>query len=369
MKPLKSLSGILTRPIWATLFFVIALTVQACGPGAAPVANPDRGKPGSGGVALNGAGATFPYPIYSKWFDEFAKAKGAQINYQSIGSGGGIQQITQRTVDFGASDAPMTDEQLSSVQGTILHIPTVLGAVVVVYSLPDVPSGLRLSPEAVSGIFLGEITKWNDPRIVSDNPDLKLPDQAVVVVHRSDGSGTTNIFTDYLSTVSPSWKSKVGKGTSVNWPVGLGGKGNEGVAGQVKQSRWSIGYVELAYATQNKLAYASIKNRAGKFVAPTLEATSAAAAGVKIPDDLRFSIVDPAGEGSYPIAGATWILVYQEQTNQTKGKVLVDFLSWALTSGEGMAKDLQYAPLPAELLSKAQSKVKSITFQGQPIAP
>ncbi len=351
------------------LLLVVALVAVACGPSGTPAA-PGAIRPAtSGSVSLNGAGATFPFPLYSKWFDEYAKLTGTRINYQSIGSGGGIQQVTQRTVDFGASDAPMTDEQLAAVKGGMLHIPTVLGAVVVVYNLPNVPSGLKLAPGTVSGIFLGEITKWSDQRIVSDNPDLKLPDQAIAVVHRSDGSGTTNIFTDYLSTVSAAWKSKVGKSTSVNWPVGIGGKGNEGVAGQVKQTPGSIGYVELAYATQNKLPYAFIKNKAGKFVEPTLEATSAAASAVQIPDDLRFSMVDPAGEGSYPIAGATWILVYQEQTDQAKGKALADFLTWALTSGEGMAKDLQYAPLPQTLLSRAQGKVKSITYQGQPLAP
>lgn len=351
---------------------VTALVAEACAPAATSLApeakTPGATKPASfSGVSLNGAGATFPFPLYSKWFDEYAKATGAQINYQSIGSGGGIQQITQRTVDFGASDTPMTDDQLKAAPAKLTHIPTVMGAVAMVYNLPNIPSGMKLTPEAIAGVFLGEITKWSDPKIASANPDLRLPDLAVAVVHRSDGSGTTNIFTDYLSTVSPAWKSKVGKSTSVNWPVGIGSKGNEGVAGQVKQIPGAIGYVELAYAVQNKLPYAYIKNKAGKFVEPVVETITAAAAGPQIPDDLRFSMVDPSGDNSYPIAGATWLLVYQEQTDQVKGKVLVDLLTWALTSGEGMAKDLLYAPLPPDLLSRAQAKVKSITYQGQPL--
>lgn len=365
-----------------SLFFLASMLVlvtlalsfaAACAPTAAPSAPAGKTTTGAAtsdsfkGVSLNGAGATFPYPIYSKWFVEYAKATGAQINYQSIGSGGGIQQITQRTVDFGASDAPMTDDQLRAASAKLLHIPTVIGAVTVVYNLPNIPSGLKLTPEAVAGIFLGEITRWNEPPIALANPDVKLPDVAIVVVHRSDGSGTSNIFTDYLSSVSPSWSSKVGKGTSVNWPVGLGGKGNEGVAGQVKQTSGGIGYVELAYAVQNNLPYASIRNKSGKFIEPSIETTTAAAEGAEIPEDLRFSIVNPGSENGYPIAGATWLLVYEAQTNQVKGQVIADFLWWALHTGEGMAKDLLYAPLPAKLVSRAEGKVKSITYQGQPL--
>lgn len=353
--------------------FLVALVVALVAAACSPAATPPSGTAGSSfkGVSLNGAGATFPFPLYSKWLDEYAKITGAQINYQSIGSGGGIQQITQRTVDFGASDGPMTDDQLKAAPARLLHIPMVMGAEAIVYNLPGVSSGMKLTPEALADIFLGEITKWNDPKIASVNPDLKLPDQAIAVIHRSDGSGTTYIFTDYLSTVSPTWKSKVGKSTSVEWPAGLGGKGNEGVAGQVKQSPGGIGYVEMAYAVQNKLPYASLKNKAGKFVEPTVESTTAAAAGAlaQIPDDLRFSMVEPAGDTSYPIAGATWLLVYREQGDPVKGQVIVDFLNWALTSGQGMAKDLLYAQLPADLVAKAQAKVKSITYQGKPISP
>lgn len=368
---MKRTANTLFRRIGFLLALVVTLVAAACSPAAtSPVPSGTAGSSFKG-VSLNGAGATFPFPLYSKWFDEYAKLTGAQINYQSIGSGGGIQQVTQRTVDFGATDGPMTDDQLKAAPAKLLHIPMVMGAEAIVYNLAGISSGMKLTPEAVAGIFLGEISKWNDPKIASANPDLKLPDQAIAVVHRSDGSGTTYIFTDYLSSVSPTWNSKVGKSTSVEWPAGIGGKGNEGVAGQVKQSPGGIGYVELAYAVQNKLPYANIKNKGGKFVEPTVDSTTAAAAGAiaQIPDDLRFSMVDPAGDSSYPIAGATWILVYQEQSDQVKGRVIVDFLNWALTSGQGMAKDLLYAPLPSELASRAQAKVKTVTYLGKPISP
>lgn len=336
--------------------------------GAATAAPAVAEKPSGGlaGVNLTGAGATFPFPLYSKWIDLYEKQTGAKINYQSIGSGGGIKQITEKTVDFGGSDAPMSDEQLKEAKGEIMHIPTVLGAVVVIYNLPGIDKGLKLSPDNLAGIYLGEITKWNDAKITADNPELKLPDTAIVVVQRSDGSGTTSIFTDYLSSVSAIWKDKVGKGTSVKWPVGLGAKGNEGVSGQVKQSPNSIGYSELAYAFQNKLSYATIKNKAGKWVEPNLDSTSAAAAGAAAttPDDLRVSIVNPAGEASYPIAGYTWILVYKDQTDQKKGQALAEFLWWALHDGEASARELLYAPLPKEIVVKAESKVKAINYQG-----
>jgi len=332
--------------------------------------------PSSGGSAapvaattLTGAGATFPYPLYSKWFDVYQQKTGVKINYQSIGSGGGIQQITQRTVDFGASDAPMTDEQLAAAPGPLLHIPTVIGAVVVTYNVPGIGPGLKLTPEALASVFLGEVQKWNDPRIAQSNPGMSLPATDIAVVHRSDGSGTTNIFTDYLSAVSATWKSRVGKGTSVDWPVGLGGKGNEGVTGQVQQTPGAIGYVELAYAVQNKLPVASLQNQAGKFVDPTIESTTAAAAGAaaSMPDDLRVSIVNAAGAQSYPIAGFTYLLVYREQADAAKGKTLVDFLWWALHDGQAFAKDLLYAPLPTEVVRKAEAKIASITFQGKPL--
>jgi phosphate transport system substrate-binding protein len=343
--------------------------LAACrGEGVQPVRPPASGRPGQA-ISLTGAGATFPYPLYSKWFDVYEKQTGVRINYQSIGSGAGIRQIIERTVDFGASDAPMTDEQLAQAPGKILHIPTVLGAVVLTYNLPGVETRLNLTPDTVAGIFLGEITRWNDPRIARDNASARLPDSPIVAVYRSDGSGTTNVFTDYLSAISPAWKTRVGKGTSVNWPVGLGAKGNEGVTGQVKQLPGAIGYVELAYAVQNRLPYAFVQNQAGRFVEPTLDSTSAAAAGAaqSMPDDLRVSIVNAPGVESYPIAGFTYLLVYQEQADPAKGKALVDFLWWALHDGQQYARDLLYAPLPSEVIRKAEAKVTTITAQGRPL--
>ncbi len=327
-----------------------------------------------GGVAdaqmlMNGAGATFPYPIYSKWFDEYAKVdKSARFNYQSIGSGGGIRQISERTVDFGASDGPMSDEQIKKTPGELLHIPTVLGAVVVTYNLPGNPK-LRFTPDVLADIFLGKITKWNDTRIAAANPGIGLPDQPILVVHRSDGSGTTYIWTDYLSKVSEEWKTKVGRGTSVNWPVGLGGKGNEGVAGQVKNTPGSLGYVELAYAITNKLPFASIRNMAGRFVDPSIESTTAAAAGAAkdMPSDFRVSITNPPGENAYPVASFTWLLVYKDQRDQAKGKALVKFLEWAIHDGQKYAPALLYAPLPPQVVKMVEAKIQQITFQGRPL--
>ncbi len=349
----------------------LSLVLTACGSGgtAQPVQPPAAGGK-AGAITLTGAGATFPYPLYSKWFDVYEKQAGTRVNYQSIGSGGGIQQVTQRTVDFGASDAPMTDDQLKAAPAPLLHIPTVLGAVVVTYNVPGVEQGLKLAPDVLADIFLGRLTTWNDPRLAQANPGVTLPSTPIAVVHRSDGSGTTNIFTDYLSAVSPDWQQRVGKSTSVNWPVGLGGKGNEGVTGQVKQTPGAIGYVELAYAVQNKLPYAAVRNQAGQFVEPTLESTTAAAAGAaaSIPEDLRVSIVNAPGERSYPIAGFTYLLVYQQQADVAKGKALVDFLWWGIHDGEQYATDLQYAPLPAEVVQRAEAKVRSITdASGKPL--
>ena len=315
-----------------------------------------------GAVNLTGAGATFPYPLYTKWISEFGKAHpSVKINYQSIGSGGGIRQITEKTVDFGASDAPMNDEQIAKAQG-VVHIPTCLGAVVLTYNLEGVTSGLKLTPEIVAGMFLGKVKEWNDPAIAKENPDVKLPAKSIGTVHRSDGSGTTKIFVDYLSAVSPEWKSGPGTGTSVNWPGGLGAKGNEGVTGMVKSTPLSIGYVELAYAAQNKLPVAAIKNKSGKFVTPTEDSTTAAAAGAaaKMPDDLRISIVDVEGDEAYPISGFTYILLYQKQTDASHGKALVQFLDWSLRDGQKMTKDLNYAPLPAAVVEKASAKLKSV---------
>jgi len=311
-------------------------------------------------MMINGAGATFPYPIYSKWFDEYAKVDSSvRFNFQSIGSGGGQKQILAQTVDFGASDGPMSDDNLSKAPGKILHIPTVAGAVVLPYNLPGNPS-LKLDGNTVAGIYLGQIKKWNDPKITALNPGAKLPDQDIVVVHRSDGSGTTYIFTDYLSKVSGEWKQKAGNNTSVNWPAGIGGKGNEGVSGQVKQTPGAIGYVELIYALQNKMSYADVKNAAGQFIKPTIESVTAALATASIPDDFRFSMTNAPGNDAYPIAGATWLLVYQQQKDPAKGKKLVEFLKWAVTKGEGMAKDLNYAPLPNEVQQRVLKRIDEI---------
>ena len=314
-------------------------------------------------MMINGAGATFPYPIYSKWFDAYAKVDpSVRFNYQSIGSGGGQKQILSQTVDFGASDGPMSDENLAKAPGKILHVPTVAGAVVMVSNLPGNPA-LKLDGETIAGMYLGQIKKWNDPKLTALNPGAKLPDQDIVVVHRSDGSGTTFIFTDYLSKVSPEWKSKAGNNTSVNWPTGIGGKGNEGVSGQVKQTPGAVGYVELIYAIQNKMPYAEIKNAAGEFVKPTIESVTAALATAQIPEDFRFSMTNAPGKDAYPIAGATWLLVYQQQKDPAKGKKLVEFLKWAAKDGEKMAKNLDYAPLPENVQERVLKEVNDIKYQ------
>jgi phosphate transport system substrate-binding protein len=311
-------------------------------------------------MTINGAGATFPYPIYSKWFDEYAKVDpSVRFNYQSIGSGGGQKQILAQTVDFGASDGPMSDDNLAKAPGKILHIPTVAGAVVMTYNLPGNPA-VKLDSDTIAEIYLGQITKWNDPKLAANNPGANLPDQQIVVVHRSDGSGTTFIFTDYLSKISPDWKSKVGNNTSVNWPVGIGGKGNEGVAGLVKQTPGAIGYVELIYAVQNKMPYSDVKNAGGEFVKATLPSITAAMATAQIPDDFRFSITNAPGKEAYPICGATWLLVYEQQKDAAKGKKMVDFLKWALTKGESMAQQLEYAPLPDSLRDRALKRIDEI---------
>lgn len=320
---------------------------------------------------LTGTGATFPFPLYSKWFDVYARQTGVKVNYQSIGSGGGIRQIIERTVDFGASDGPMTDEELAKAPGKILHIPTVLGAVAVAYNLRNVPSGLNLDGAMVSDIYLGKITRWNDPRIAAANPGVKLPDTPILVVRRSDGSGTTYVFSDYLSSVSPEWKTKVGTGKALNWPVGIGAKGNEGVTGQVRNTPGAVGYVELAYAKQNKLATARIRNRGGQVVAPSIEGTSAAAAGAAktlTPDtDFRISIVNAPGVDAYPIASFTWVLVYQEQADRAKGKALVDLLWWVIHEGQQYAAPLDYAPLPEPVVQLVEQKLRTIVHQGQPL--
>lgn len=313
-------------------------------------------------MTINGAGATFPYPIYSKWFDEYAKVDpSVRFNYQSIGSGGGQKQILAQTVDFGASDGPMSDDNLAKAPGKLLHIPTVAGADVVAYNLPGNPV-LKLDPDAIAGVFLGQIKKWNDPKIAALNPGIKLPYQDIVVVHRSDGSGTTYIWTDYLSKISSEWKQKVGTNTSVNWPTGLGGKGNEGVAGQIKQTPGALGYVELIYAVQNKMPYADMKNASGEFMKASLESITAAMATAQIPDDFRFSMTNAPGKDAYPIAGATWLLVYEQQKDPMKGKKLVEFLKWAMKDGEKMARDLQYAPLPEKVQERVLKRVDEIKY-------
>jgi phosphate transport system substrate-binding protein len=320
-------------------------------------------------VNLNGAGATFPFPLYSKWMFEYNKVNpNIRINYQSIGSGGGIRQISDRTVDFGASDAPMTDEQLAKAPAKLVHIPTTLGAVVVTYELPGNPK-LKLTPEVLAGIYLGQITTWNDKRVVELNSGVNLPAQPITVAHRSDGSGTTAVFTDYLCKVSPTWNAKVGKGTSVMWPVGLGGKGNEGVTGQVKTTPGSLGYVELAYAVENKLPYASIRNLAGTFVEPSIDSIVAAAASLAstIPADFRVSITNAPGPQSYPLASFTYLLVYEDMPDHTKAEALAKFIWWAEHDGQKFSGPLRYAPLPPELVTKVEAKLKTLRSAGQPL--
>jgi len=312
-------------------------------------------------IALNGAGATFPYPLYSKWIAEYNRLyPNVRINYQSIGSGGGIRQIVAGTVDFGATDAPMKDDEAKQAPGKLWHVPMTIGAVVISYNLPNATQPLRLTPDLLAGIYLGGIKKWNDPRIVAENPGVQLPDQNIAVVYRTDGSGTTAVFTDYLAAVSPEWKEKVGAGKSVKWPVGLGAKGNEGVSGQLKTTPFTIGYIERAYASQNKLPMAEIKNRAGKFVAPSIDAVSAAAEGVEMPDSLHASIVDPAGEKAYPISAYTYILVYADSKDPAKGEALAKFLWWAIHDGQKFATDLDYAPLPPKVVTKVEARLKEL---------
>ncbi|MBI3910101.1 MAG: phosphate ABC transporter substrate-binding protein PstS [Armatimonadetes bacterium] len=352
------------------LLAAVAAAGCAGGPGGegAPPSGP-RPAPSAGALRLNGAGATFPYPLYSRWFDTYSREHGIQVNYQSIGSGGGIQQLKNRTVDFGASDAPLSDEEQKEMPAPVIHIPTVAGAVVLAYNVPDAPKGLRMSPEVVAGIFLGQIKKWNDPQITALNPDVSLPDTAVVVAHRSDGSGTTYIFTHYLSAVSPDWQTKVGAGKSVSWPVGLGGKGNEGVTGVVKQTPGGIGYVELAYAIQNNLNYAQVRNAAGQFVEPSVVSTTAAAAGsaAALKRDVRASIANAAGAEAYPISGFTYILVYRDQPDLERGKALADLLDWAIRDGQKFAPDLHYAPLPAAVVKINEAALRQLNYQGQPL--
>jgi phosphate transport system substrate-binding protein len=327
----------------------------------APV--PCVAAPAADALLINGAGATFPYPIYSKWFDEYhGLHPEIQINYQSIGSGGGIRQLLDKTVDFGASDGPMSDDQLKQASVPILHFPTVLGAALPSYNIPGVQAELNFTPEALSGIFLGKVTKWNDPALTSANPGVRLPGDDIVVVHRSDGSGTTHIWTDYLSKVSKEWNDKVGKSTSVNWPVGLGGKGNEGVAALIQQTPNSIGYIELIYAIQNHLAYGRVKNSSGAFVKADLASVSAAAAAVAkfMPDDFRVSITNPEGKAAYPIASFTWLLIPSKFSDTSKRDVVKDFLKWMMTDGQQFCEPLAYAKLPKDVVTKEMKAIEQI---------
>ncbi len=370
-----------TRRAWGVAsLLALGLLLVSCGPAAEATppaqatANPiPTATPTQPAVAirLNGAGATFPYPLYSKWFDEYAKVSNTQVNYQSIGSGGGIRQITEGTVDFGASDGIMTAQQQAAAEqrgGPILHIPTAMGAVAVVYNVPGIPSGqLKLTPDVLADIYLKKITKWNDPRIAQVNSGLSLPNQDIAVVHRSDGSGTTFIFTNYLSKVSQEWKERVGNATSVNWPGDVGGQGNEGVAGQVRQITGAIGYVEVAYAKQNSIPWVALRNASGSFIEPSLESTSLAAQGAALPDDMRVMVTNSGNPQAYPIAGFTWLLVHQQQTDCAKGRALVGVMWWALHDGQQYAPALLYAPLPQDAVRKAEVQVGSITCSGQPL--
>jgi phosphate transport system substrate-binding protein len=341
-------------------------TVQSTGTAAQSPCPPSGAT-----TSLTGAGASFPYPLYSKWTSQFDKQCGVQINYQSVGSGAGISQITAKTVDFGASDGIMTDEQVAAAEaagGPILHVPMTSGAVAVIVNLPGVEQGqLKLTPDVLADIYLKNITKWNDPRITALNSGLNLPSTSIAVVHRSDGSGTTFIFTSYLSKISQEWSSKVGNATTVQWPGDIGGEKNDGVAQQVKQIPGAIGYVELAYAIQNNLTWASLQNKSGKYVEPSLETTTAASTGVTIPDDTKVMITDSTNPSAYPIVGFTWILAYVNQPDQAKGESLVYYLWWSIHDGQQYSANLLYAPLSSDVVKKAEAEIKSISYQGQPL--
>jgi phosphate transport system substrate-binding protein len=356
-----------TKTIWVAL---AAFALAACG-GEGSKTSGGSGASGavatssSGAVDLTGAGATFPFPLYSKWFSDYAREKGVRINYQPIGSGGGIRQLGEGTVDFGASDSPMSDAEMAKAKGgAVLHVPTVLGAVVLIYNVPELTQPLRLSGPVIAEIFRGTIKRWNDGRIAALNPGVSLPAKDILIVHRSDGSGTTFIFSDYLAAVSPEWAKAPGKGKELRWPTGLGAKGNEGVSGQVKQLPGAIGYVELNYATQNQLAYASVQNAAGQFVRPSTASVTAAAAGAlaTLPPttDYRVSVVNAPGAEAYPISSFTWLLLYRNQPDTAKGRKLVDFVRWALTQGAQSATALDYAPLPKAMADRILQRLDSL---------
>jgi phosphate transport system substrate-binding protein len=360
--------------VWAVLGTLALVPGLGCDKSPAPGAASTMAGAESGTVvekakvAINSGGSTFINPLMSKWSSEYQKvAQNVEINYQSIGSGGGIRQLIARTVQFGATDAPMTEDQLREAKSPVIHVPLVMGAVVTTYNLPTMDHAVRFTPDVLAGIFLGTIKTWNDPKLAAINPALKLPATAIVIVHRSDGSGTSFVFTDYLSKVSPEWKSKVGSATSVNWPIGIGGRGNEGVAGTVRQTPGAIGYVELTYAIQNKMPAGEVKNRAGQFVSPGIDAVTAAAAGAiaTIPDDLRYSITDAPGEKAWPISGTTWAVVYQDMAAGPERASVISFLRWALHDGQKFCAALDYAPLPAELVARAEAKLNLVEPAGK----
>jgi phosphate transport system substrate-binding protein len=371
------------RPLWRSgaAFLAVAVITAACGGSGQPAATsagtgtttnpcgiPVTGKCASEAQSLSGAGATFPAVIYTKWIDEYNKLTGVQVNYQSIGSGGGVKGITDKTVDFGASDNAMTDQQLSDAKATLLHLPAVMGGIVATYNVAGVTS-LKLTADTLSGIFLGDIKKWNDPKLAVENPGVTFPAADIVTVHRSDGSGTTAVFTDYLAKVNAAWKSKVGTAQTVEWPTGVGGKGNEGVAGAVKSTPNSIGYVELIYALQQKLGAATMKNAAGKFIDASLDSVSKAAVGVTLPDDLRASLTNSSNADAYPIVAMTYLLTYKEVADRGKALAMVRYFWWGTHEGQAFAKDLGYAPLPADVVAKVEAKVKSITSGGRAVLP
>lgn len=372
------IKGSLKIKLWLLIGIplAIALLVAGCGGGGSksetltPTTTPTSTSTMPSATSLTGAGATFPYPLYSKWFDEYYKLTGVKINYQSIGSGGGIKAITDETVDFGASDGIMTDAQQAAAEaahGPIMHIPMTCGAVAIAYNISGIKSGeLKLTPDVLAAIYLGNITKWNDPRITAINPGLALPNADIAVVHRSDGSGTTYIFTNYLTKVSQDWATKVGNATSVQWPVGIGGNGSAGVAGQVQQIPGSIGYIELAYAIQNNIPWAKLLNQAGNYIEPSLDATTKAAEGVPLPDDMKVMITNSANPQAYPIVGFTWILVYKNQQNQAIGNTLAKMLWWAIHDGQKYTEPLQYGSLPSGAVSKAEKEILSMNYNGQP---
>jgi phosphate transport system substrate-binding protein len=349
----------------------VAGASPAVAAGAGPVAGTVKGPFDGQAAQLTGAGATFPAPLYTKWFSDYQGIAGVQVNYQAIGSGGGIKAITDKTVDFGATDAPMTDDQLKAAGAPILHIPMTLGAVIPIVNIPELAGKpMKFSGDSLAGIFLGTITKWDDAKIKADNPDLTLPGKEIISVHRADGSGTTAIFTDYLSSVSAEWKSKIGAATSVNWPGGLGGQGNPGVANEVTQNPYAVGYVELIYALQQKMAPSQVKNKDGNYVAPSIETTTAAASSLtSIPDDLRLSIVNAPGAQAYPISGFTWILAPQTIAEKPKAIALTRLLYWGISDGQKYAADLHYAPLPPVMLQKAEQKILSIQSGGAQAFP